>query len=113
MVYGEGVVTDDNIEILNLKNDTVSWVQNQWTVEPNYLIADLYVRWLADLYGGQIFARSMAPYIHSYQSKDIKKSITDIRTIINEADVDHQIIIYRTKSFFEYHVDLFDQIYDS
>jgi heme oxygenase len=111
MVYKEGIVNSDNINILELKKDTVEWVKNQWTVDPNYLIADLYVRWLADLYGGRVFAKSLDPYINSYTCVDVRKSILEINDIVNNADVDHQVIIYRTKSFFEYHVGIFDEIY--
>jgi heme oxygenase len=113
-LYKEGIVNDDNIDILNLKKHTVDWVANQWQIdEADYLISDFYIRWLADLYGGRVFAKSLAPYVHTYEVHDVKRAIMDCREIIDKSDIMDEIIIIRAKSFFEFHADLFDEIYAS
>jgi heme oxygenase len=113
-LYKEGIVNDDNINILDLKKRTIDWVANQWQVDaPSYLVSDFYVRWLADLYGGRVFARTLAPYTNTYQVNDIQRAITDVRDIINNTDAMHDIIVIRAKTFFEFHIDLFDEIYAS
>lgn len=114
MLYKEGIVNENNMHILELKKSTIDWVANQWLVdEPEYLIPDLYIRWLADLYGGRVFAKSLHPYVNSYQTKDVKSAILSVRDIIDSAKIMEDNVILRAKSFFEFHIDLFDQIYAS
>jgi heme oxygenase len=113
LLYREGIINDDNLDALNLKKSVCDWVANQWTVESTYLISDFYVRWLADLYGGRVFAKSLAPYVNTYQCNDVKKAITEVREIINKAEVDPNIVKFRANAFFEFHIDLFDEIYAS
>jgi hypothetical protein len=112
-LYREGIINDDNLDALNLKKSVCGWVANQWTVEKDYLISDFYVRWLADLYGGRIFAKTLAPYINTYQCNDVSKAITGVREIINKAKIDPNVVKYRANAFFEFHIDLFDEIYAS
>jgi heme oxygenase len=113
LLYREGIINDDNLDALNLKKSVCGWVANQWTVEKDYLISDFYVRWLADLYGGRIFAKTLAPYINTYQCNDVSKAITGVREIINKAEIDPNVVKYRANAFFEFHIDLFDEIYAS
>lgn len=114
VLYKEGVVNQENIDILNLKKNTISWVANQWQIDDvRYLISDLYVRWLADLYGGRIFAETLSPYVQTYRVNDVKGAISDVRDIINNTDSMHDVIVYRAKAFFEFHTELFDEIYAS
>lgn len=113
-LYKEGIVNEANIDILNLSKKTTDWVANQWQVgEPNYLVSEFYVRWLADLYGGRVFADSLFPYTQTYRVNDPQTTISDVKDIINSTDAMHSVIIIRAKTFFEFHIDLFDEIYAS
>ena len=114
MLYKEGIVNENNTNILELKKSTIDWVANQWVVDnTDFLISDLYVRWLADFYGGRVFAKSLNPYVNSYQVKDVKSAISSVRDVIDSAKIAEESIICRSNSFFEFHIDLFDQIYAS
>lgn len=108
---------------------TSRWVISQWESTPDTLIADLYVRWFADLFGGRRLSESLDPYNTSLGFKDIPEAISNVREAIMEhantlemsteylnyrwTDITtkQKIILDRAKAFFQYHIDLFDCIY--
>lgn len=130
------IVTDDNINLFKIFPVTKNWIVGQWLASPDELLADLYVRWLADFYGGRVFAKTLAPYNNTYSSNDPQKVIQNVREIIVEhsefanwsftdspkifftyswrsLDEKHTNIIERAKDFFQFHIDLFDAVYKS
>jgi heme oxygenase len=119
MLYKENVVSDIN-NLVPLKC-TKEWVRGQWEVSSSMLVADLYVRWLADFYGGRMFAKTLDPYNNTFNcSTDTGSVIADVRNIIAEkslveSNVDpyykEKAIVNRAVSFFAFHVELFNQIY--
>jgi heme oxygenase len=120
MLYKEGVV-DSNIDKLIPLSCTSKWVSSQWLINTNYLAADLYVRWLADFYGGRVFANTLAPYVNTFISNDAKSVIETVRNVIEthsskDKDINtfstQDAIVSRAKEFFKFHIELFDQIYE-
>lgn len=128
------IVDDSNVNLFKIHHVTRNWVISQWTASQDELIADLYVRWLADFYGGRVFAKTLAPYNNTYSSTNPGKVIQDVRDIILEhseytdwsftespkvffnynwssLSIKQNSILERAKSFFKYHVDLFDAVY--
>jgi heme oxygenase len=128
----ERVAGDFDIKIFKLKECTTKWVTSQWEQSSDLLVSDLYVRWLADMYGGRVFAKTLAPYNNTFVFKDAALAIQDVKEAIKEhssiaynmgvdsfynynwkdVDVKQKIIIHRAKEFFQYHIDLFDAIYN-
>jgi heme oxygenase len=83
-----------------------------WDKNTALLKADLYVRWLADFYGGRILSKSLAPYNNAYQSNDPARVISSVRSIM-ERDTYYVIptddeLIDEAKEVFQFHVDLFE-----
>ena len=114
---------------------TKTWVVSQWECSSDLLVSDLYVRWLADFYGGRVFSKTLAPYNNTYSSKDPQAVIKDVRNVIAEhsefanwsfsdsqkvffnyswinIETKHNAIINRAKEFFKYHIQLFDEVYN-
>jgi len=94
---------------------TKKWVTNSWNKPIELLKADLYVRWLADFYGGRILSKSQAPYNSMYKSDTPAETISIIRSVLDlpvlpESATEDEII-QEAKNFFQYHLDLFDAIY--
>jgi heme oxygenase len=56
-------------DVVNIKNSylliplpvTCGWVSNAWAKPVTFLKAELYSRWLADLYGGRMILKTVAP----------------------------------------------------
>ena len=111
----EGV---DVVKYLTIFNSTERWVSDQWICSSTDLVADFYVRWLADLYGGRMLARSLSPYANSYSFTDVQNTMKNIRDIIvscadyMESSAEDAVnrIVERAKCFFQYHVELFNTI---
>jgi heme oxygenase len=106
------LITDTSITTLKVRNITERWVASAWQKSLYALKADLYLRWLADFYGGRILAKSQAPYNETYQSKDPGAVITTVRYLLDKdtpAPLNDNIV-NQTKAFFQFHIDLFDEI---
>jgi heme oxygenase len=91
---------------------TKQWLAHSWYKKTSLLKADLYVRWLADFYGGRILAKSQAPYNQMYTVENPSKAIGDVRNILtrnNDWDepTDDEII-KEAKDVFQFHIDLFN-----
>jgi heme oxygenase len=94
---------------------TKKWITNSWNKPIELLKADLYVRWLADFYGGRILSKSQAPYNNMYKSDNPSETISIIRSVLDlpvlpETATEDEIV-EEAKNFFQYHLDLFDAIY--
>jgi heme oxygenase len=109
------LITDTNYTKGTIKNSTRNWLANSWTKNEELLKADFYVRWLADFYGGRILSRSQAPYNETYQSKDPGAVITTVRYLLDKDTTDTltDSIVNETKAFFQFHIDLFEEIWTS
>jgi heme oxygenase len=98
------ILTDINNykELLNIENtdsDKEGYFYNDWLSliksKPKYFRkTDLYLMWLADMYGGQILKRKVR-FNSALQFKDIRRKIKKIRTFIelglNESNIYHFI----------------------
>jgi heme oxygenase len=104
--------TDELGELLTPYECTDLWVAWCWAKPKEMLKAELYVRWLADLYGGRMMARSMGTYVNAVQFNDPAKAIADIREILDAPNVviTEDEIIDDTLKFFDYHLELFRAI---
>ena len=85
------------------------WLGWCWSKPKDLLKADLYTRWLADMYGGRMMAKNMAGFSSSLQFSDTQKAIVNVRSIIDEksVEVNDDDIIEEAMKVFEYHTDLF------
>lgn len=102
--------TEDNLGyLLTPLEVTDLWVGWSWSKPKDLLKADLYTRWLADMYGGRMMAKSMGEFAKSLEFNDTAKAIQDVRTIIDEksVEINDVDIIEETMKVFEYHTDLF------
>lgn len=88
------------------------WVGWCWSKPAEMLKAELYVRWLADLYGGRMMAKNMCKYINTVSFTDPGKAITNIREILDTVNtvIEDNDIIEETLKFFDYHIELFEEI---
>jgi heme oxygenase len=88
------------------------WVAWCWAKPAEMLKAELYVRWLADLYGGRIMFKSMGEYTNAVSFADPARTIFDIRFILDTPNVvtTEDEIIDDTLKFFDYHLELFTAI---
>jgi heme oxygenase len=105
--------TNEQLEVLLKPAEcTGSWVGRCWLKPVELLKAELYVRWLADLYGGRMMANSLGEYTNTLQFDSPKKAIEDIRHILDIPNivVSEVMIIEDTLKFFDYHVELFTLI---
>jgi len=109
------LIQDTGITTLKIRDITERWVASSWEKNLYTLKADLYLRWLADFYGGRILAKSQAPYNETYQSKDPMAVITTVRYLLDKDTPDTLIdnIVNQTKAFFQFHIDLFEEIWTS
>jgi heme oxygenase len=104
-VHGDGIYG-------SISKVTEQWLAHCWTKNTALLKADMYVRWLADFYGGRILAKSQDPYNQMYKSENPGKVISDVRSILDrtsywEAPTDDEMI-NEAKNVFQYHIDLFN-----
>lgn len=88
------------------------WVAWCWSKPNDFLVADLYVRWLADLYGGRIMSKSLGQYNNTTTFENPSKAIEDIRTIIDKplSVSDTEELVQEAKNSFTFHIDLFNAI---
>lgn len=59
------------------------WLENFYMKVSHLKAADLYIRWLADMYGGQILKRNVR-YNSKYNFKNLRWAIKTIRTLLEE-----------------------------
>lgn len=104
--------TEELGEILTPYECTDLWVAWCWAKPKEMLKAELYVRWLADLYGGRMMAKSMGDYTNTVDFADPKRAITEIREILDTPNTvtTTDEIIEDTLKFFDYHLELFTAI---
>lgn len=90
---------------------TCEWISRAWTKPVDLLRAELYTRWFADFYGGRMLAKSVSPNI-SYTCSNPQKIITYLRDFLDKplTEVTEEQLIDETKTFFSYHLELFDEI---
>lgn len=88
------------------------WVGWCWTKPVEMLKSELYVRWLADLYGGRIMARGMGEYVNTVTFKQSKEVIVCVRALLDKTNIvtSEDDIIEDTLQFFDYHLELFTSI---
>lgn len=106
------LISDTGITTLKVRNLTEKWVSKSWVKDLHVLKADLYLRWLADFYGGRVLAKSQAPYNETYNAKDPGAVITTVRYLLVKDTPEslNDEIVNETKDFFKYHIELFDEI---
>lgn len=105
-------VNDDIGYLLTPLEVTDLWVGWSWSKPKDMLKAELYTRWLADLYGGRMMVKNMGKFAKSLEFSDTKKAISDVRSILDthSIDVTNDDIVEEAKKVFEYHVELFTAI---
>ena len=94
---------------------TLEYVSHIGTIQndPARLYAHVYVRYLGDLYGGQII-KSKTPGLNTYLEFDnAKQLITSIREIINDyTKSEPDNVVGEAKKCFEYATKLFIEMED-
>jgi len=87
------------------------WLDHFNSKDKFYKKAELYIRWLADMYGGQILKRKIK-FGNKYVFKDVRGSIKRIRKLIeknlDETNVDK--FIEEVNIAYAFHKDLADKI---
>jgi heme oxygenase len=105
----------NNKNILTPLDCTCGWVSNSWEKPIDLLKADLYSRWLADLYGGRMLKMMLFPHA-MYEADEPIKIITTVREILDTPNINSNItnddIIDEVVCFFDFHLELFDHIYN-
>lgn len=101
-----------NINILRPLKITEEWLSRAWIKPVSLLKADLYVRWLADFYGGRLLSAKLAPFNQMYKCENPQDVISDVRGLIDITgdSISDDDFINEVNAFFKYHVELFDVI---
>jgi len=107
-------INEDNVYLLKPLAIAEEWVSKAWSKPVALLKADLYVRWLADLYGGRLLSTKLAPFNQMYIYNNAQNVISDVRAIVDitNDNVSEDDFVLEVNNFFEFHVTLFDQIYN-
>jgi heme oxygenase len=104
-----------NVYLLTPLDCTCAWVSNCWKKPIDLLKAEFYSGWLADFYGGRMLTKTVIPHA-MYTCNDYGTTITAIRNKLDQPLIDSNIteedIIQEILSFFEFHLELFDEIYN-
>jgi len=127
-VLGENIVPDlkqskkinqDIVEyskICNVRLDANNFFCNEWLAHfnkksPFLKKTELYIRWLADLYGGQILKKNIK-FTNKYEFKDVRKCIKIVRKLIekdlNDSNVNE--FINEVNKSYNFHKNLADKI---
>lgn len=111
IIVADAVDREILIECLVPFQSTCLWLSKAWTKPADLLRAELYTRWLADFYGGRILAKQVSPNT-SYTCANPSNIISFIREFLDKPlkNVTEDEVIAETKSFFEYHLNLFEEI---
>lgn len=109
------LITEIGLGKRKIRGVTLNWLSFAWQKKISLLKTDLYLRWLADFYGGRILAKSQAPYNETYKSENPMAVITTVRYILDKdlGKVTNDEIVEHTKDFFLYHINLFEEIWTS
>jgi heme oxygenase len=107
------LVQDIGLGNRQVRKITSHWLSFSWSRKLDLLKGDLYLRWLADFYGGRILAKSQAPYNETYASENPGAVITTVRYILDQTsnDTTDDEIVEHTKGFFKFHIQLFEDIW--
>jgi len=107
-------VNENNLDLLKPLKLTEERVSKAWAKPVAYLKADLYVRWLADFYGGRLLSAKLAPFNQMYICDNSQQVISDVRSIVDIStdSIGDDEFVNEVNSFFEHHVTLFNQIYN-
>jgi len=71
----------------------LAWLKQMEAKTPFQLKAHFYVRWLADMYGGQVL-KNKVRFGNKYSFKDIRKIIKRARTFIDKSLTDSNVDIF-------------------
>lgn len=76
--------------------------------------SELYIRWLADAYGGQIIKRGLK-YTSKYDIKDVRQFIRIVRAMVEEGldETNTERFIGAINNSYDEHYKLVDKIYDA
>ena len=87
------------------------WLERFNSKDKFFKKAELYIRWLADLYGGQILKKNIK-FVNKYAFKDVRKCIKTVRKLIekdlNESNVEK--FIEEINIAYAFHKRLADKI---
>jgi len=89
------------------------WLNYFFSKEDFYKKTELYVRWLADLYGGQVIKRYLRfgnKYVFTNVRKDIQQVRKQIEDDLTEENVDK--FIEEVKKTYQFHTEIIEKIYD-
>lgn len=100
----------------NVRLDASNFFCNEWlnyyySKDDFYKKSELYIRWLADLYGGQILKKKVR-FGNKYEFKDVRDSIKKVRKII-EKDLDSSNVdkfIEEVNKAYSFHKQLADKL---
>jgi len=97
----------------NKFNFNSEWIEYFFHKSLFFKKTELYVRWLADMYGGQ-FLKKKVKYSSKYEFVNLRKSLKEVRLLIeeglNETNID--AFIRETKRTYEFHSKILDKIYE-
>ena len=90
------------------------WLNHFTTKNDFYKKSELYIRWLADMYGGQIIKKNIR-FRSKYEFVDIRGDIKFVRQLIednlNSQNVDS--FIDEVNTSYDYHYKLVERVYDA
>ena len=89
------------------------WLNYFFSKEDFYKKTELYVRWLADLYRGQVIKRYLRfgnKYVFTNVRKDIQQVRKQIEDDLTEENVDK--FIEEVKKTYQFHTEIIEKIYD-
>jgi heme oxygenase len=90
------------------------WLNHFTTKNDFYKKSELYIRWLADMYGGQIIKKNIR-FGSKYDFVDIRGDIKFVRQLIednlNSQNVDS--FIDEVNTSYDYHYKLVERVYDA
>jgi len=111
----QDLIGDNKLSYPQIEDITKQYLAHIWQKPLELLKAELYLRWLADFYGGRMLSKSLDPYNTMYTSDDAMEVIGKVREILDRdvtmGPATDDEIVEDTKKFFQYHLDLFDIIY--
>jgi heme oxygenase len=109
------IINIKNMHLLAPLDCTCAWVSNCWRKPAELLKAEFYSRWLADFYGGRMLTKTVTPN-EMYKCNDYQTTIKAIRDRLDQpataTGVSEQDIVEEIQSFFDFHLELFDTIYN-